>query len=193
MKLQFCASGNYGRKAVTLFKSIKSVYPHVGMHFDSVGCSPTECDRMEKLGVSVNRSPRGHRYYKAMRPSERKRYWRTITISRLLQETGQPVIYLHSDCLVLRRFDSIFGIDIAFEGVDMYELRDKLAPTKAIWTGPSSTYHLWGGPEPTRQAVRDVLDVFGPTGLILAPCVSSHSIMPWESTLAMIDEWKKLR
>lgn len=43
------------------------------------------------------------------------------------------------------------------------------------------------------EAVRQVLDVFGPRGLILSPCVSAHSIMPWESTLAMIDEWKRLR
>ena len=30
-------------------------------------------------------------------------------------------------------------------------------------------------------------------GFILSPGVSAHSIMPWESTLAMIDEWKRLR
>jgi hypothetical protein len=41
--------------------------------------------------------------------------------------------------------------------------------------------------------VRQSFEVFAPEGLILAPCVSSHSIMPWESTLAMIDEWKRLR
>ncbi len=89
--------------------------------------------------------------------------------------------------------ESLVGVDIAFEGVDMYELRDRLSGTKAFWTGPSSTYHIWKGPEPTRQAVRDVMECFGKTGLILSQCVSSHSIMPWESTLAMIDEWRKLR
>jgi len=89
--------------------------------------------------------------------------------------------------------DSLFGIDIAFGGVDPVRVRDSLAHVSSFWTGPSSTYHLWEGPEATREAVRTVFEVFGRTGLILAPCVSSHSIMPWESTLAMIDEWRRLR
>jgi hypothetical protein len=89
--------------------------------------------------------------------------------------------------------DSIFGLDIAFKGVDPKAVRDKLATEKSLWIGPSSTFHLWKGPDVTRAAVRQVFEVFGKRGLILAPGVSSHSIMPWESTLAMIDEWKKLR
>ena len=89
--------------------------------------------------------------------------------------------------------DSFFGIDIEFKGVDLPLVRQKLSPTKSLWIGPSSTFHLWQGPDRTRQAVRKVFDVFGKTGLILSPGVSSHSIMPWESTLAMIDEWRKLR
>lgn len=43
------------------------------------------------------------------------------------------------------------------------------------------------------MAVREVFDVFGPTGLLLTACPSAHSIMPWENTLAMIDEWRRLR
>jgi len=97
------------------------------------------------------------------------------------------------DYLASLTMDSFFGIDIDFRDLDLIELRDKLAPTKSFWIGPSSTFHLYGGPDVTREAVRRVFEVFGKTGLILAPCVSSHSIMPWESTLAMIDEWKKLR
>ena len=97
------------------------------------------------------------------------------------------------DYLAGLNMDSLFGIDIAFKGMDLLTLREKLAPTKSFWTGPSSTYHLWQGPDATRQAVRDVFEVFGKTGLILSPCVSAHSIMPWESTLAMIEEWRKLR
>jgi hypothetical protein len=89
--------------------------------------------------------------------------------------------------------DSFVGIDIAFKGVDLRKAKEKLLPTKSLWIGPSSTYHLWHGPEATRRAVRQVFDVIGKTGLILTQCVSSHSIMPWESTLAMIDEWRMLR
>lgn len=90
-------------------------------------------------------------------------------------------------------FDGYCGIDLAFDGVVPAQVRDKLLPVGSQWTGPSSTYHLWKGPEVTREAVRMTFEVFGKTGLVLSPCVSSHSIMPWESTLAMIDEWKRLR
>ena len=97
------------------------------------------------------------------------------------------------DYLASLTVDSLFGIDIAFEGVDLSAIKRKLGGRKCLWIGPSSTYHLWNGPEATREAVRTVFDVFGRRGVILVPCVSAHSIMPWESTLAMIDEWKKLR
>lgn len=97
------------------------------------------------------------------------------------------------DYLASLTMDSFFGIDVAFKGVALTGIRDRLAGTKSLWTGPSSTYHLWSGPDATRRAVREVFDVMGKKGLILSPCVSAHSIMPWESTLAMIDEWRKLR
>ena len=90
-------------------------------------------------------------------------------------------------------FDSLFGIDIAFGGVEIERVQEKLAPTKSFYIGPSSTYHLWNGAEPTREGVRKVFEVFGKTGLIISQCVSAHSIMPWESTLAMIEVWKELR
>lgn len=104
--------------------------------------------------------------------------------------TGIMPILDYLDGLTL---DSIVGMDIAFKGMDVRQVVGKLAHTKAFWTGPSSTYHIWRGPDETRQAVREVFECFGRTGLILCQCVSSHSIMPWESTEAMIDEWKRLR
>jgi len=111
-------------------------------------------------------------------------------LTRYTINTGvMPIL----DYLATLTTDSFFGIDIAFEGVDLRAIRDRLAPAKSFWIGPSSVYHIWKGPEPTRQAVRDVFDVFGKRGLILAPCVSAHSIMPWESTLALIEEWRALR
>lgn len=97
------------------------------------------------------------------------------------------------DYLASLPVDSIFGIDIAFHGIDLERVRDRLGH-KSLWLGPSSTYHLWAGPEATRAAVRQVFDLFGRRrGFVLSPGVSAHSIMPWESTLAMIDQWKKLR
>jgi hypothetical protein len=114
----------------------------------------------------------------------------TGMVSAYTVHTGvMPIL----DHLAGLKLDSLTGIDLAFHGVEPARVRDKLSPTKAIWTGPSSTYHIWQGPEATRQAVRQVFDTFDRTGLILTPCVSSHSIMPWESTLAMIDQWKRVR
>lgn len=104
--------------------------------------------------------------------------------------TGVMPILDHLDRLT---FDCLFGIDIAFQDADPARIRAATAG-KSHWTGPSSTFHLWKGPEETRRAVREVFSVFaGGRGLILSPGVSVHSIMPWESALAMIDEWRKLR
>lgn len=97
------------------------------------------------------------------------------------------------DYLAGLELDSLMGVDLAFEGVQPEVVRDKLADKKAFWTGPSSTYHIWKGPEATREGVRLAFETFGKTGLILSPCVSFHSIMPWESAVAMFDEWRKLR
>jgi len=96
------------------------------------------------------------------------------------------------DHLAALPFDAIFGIDIAFRNVSLEEVVRKLSG-KCLWMGPSSTFHLWKGPDATRQAVRRVFEVVGKRGLVLSPAVSAHSIMPWESTLAMIGEWKRLR
>jgi len=96
----------------------------------------------------------------------------------------------------LRRldFDCLMHIDIAFEGVDVEVVRDSQQGAKSFWIGPSGTYHMWSDdPEVVRDAVRQVFRVFGKRGLLITPCPSAHSIMPWENTLAMIDEWRNLR
>ncbi len=91
-------------------------------------------------------------------------------------------------------FDCLMHIDIAFHGVDLNAIRDSQEGRKSFWLGPSGTYHMWSqDPETVRSAVREVFRVFGRRGLLLTPCPSAHSIMPWENTLAMIDEWRKLR
>jgi len=96
----------------------------------------------------------------------------------------------------LRRlgFDCLLHIDIAFEGVDLAAIRDSQERAKSFWIGPSGTYHMWSDdPGDVRRAVREVFDVLGRRGLLLTPCPSAHSIMPWANTLALIDEWKQLR
>jgi uroporphyrinogen-III decarboxylase len=91
-------------------------------------------------------------------------------------------------------FDCIAALDIAFDNVDLPQINAKLGDSKSFWTGPSSTFHMYAkDPEVVRKAVRDVFDVFGKTGLILGVCSSIHPMMPWENTLAMVNEWRKLR
>jgi hypothetical protein len=90
--------------------------------------------------------------------------------------------------------DGLFGLDIAFKDTDLRAVREKLSGKCSFWTGPSNTYHMWAeDPEDVRQAVRDVFAAFGKSGLLITPCPSSHSIMPWRNMLAMVEEWKRLR
>ena len=91
-------------------------------------------------------------------------------------------------------FDCIIHLDIGFEDIDAHAVDAKLGARKSFWTGPSSTFHMYArDPEDVRQAVRNVFAAFGKTGLLLAAVSSTHPMMPWENTLAMIDEWRKLR
>ncbi len=112
-------------------------------------------------------------------------------LTRYLVHTGvMPML----DYLRGLDFHCLFGIDIAFHGVDLAAIRDSQEDTKSFWIGPSSTYHFYrDDPELIRAAVREVFEVFGKRGLILAPCASMHCIVPWRNALAMIDEWKRLR
>lgn len=89
--------------------------------------------------------------------------------------------------------DCVFGLDVAFRGQDPSIIKSKLGDTYSFWTGPSNTHHMWSDdPDDVRKAVREVFEVFGKRGLIITACPSSHSIMPWENTVAMVEEWKKL-
>lgn len=91
-----------------------------------------------------------------------------------------------------RALDTLLHVDIAFQGFDLAAFRDALAVKKSFWIGPSSTYHIWPGPEATRKATRQVFEVLGTTGVLLTPCPSIHSIMPWESFEAMHAEWRRV-
>jgi hypothetical protein len=98
------------------------------------------------------------------------------------------------DYLAEYEFDAFLYIDTGFKGVDLAAIEAKLGRRASFWTGPSNTYHLWAeDPEVVRRSVRTVFEIFGRRGLVIAPCPSAHSIMPWANTLAMIDEWKRLR
>lgn len=89
-------------------------------------------------------------------------------------------------------FDCICSLDPAFDEPDLGRIARTL-PRMSFWTGPSNTFHMYEGPEIVRAAVRDVFAAFGKRGLIISPASSVHPMMPWENTLAMIDEWRRLR
>ena len=98
------------------------------------------------------------------------------------------------DYLAKLEFDGFNYVDIAFHDFDLASFRDSQPATRAYWIGPSSSYHIWkDDPELTRAAVRQCFEAIGKRGLLITACPSTHSIMPWQNTLAMIDEWKKLR
>ena len=62
------------------------------------------------------------------------------------------------------------------------------------WTGISSPALLGRGDEKSvRREVRNAVDVFGKTGFILGVTNSIRNHFKWENTLAMVDEWKKMR
>jgi uroporphyrinogen-III decarboxylase len=118
-----------------------------------------------------------------------------------VHEGGLPIAYTCLSGIVpmldyLDRigFDCISALDTAFDGVDAHQIMGRLGDSKSFWTGPSNTFHMYAkDPEVVRQAVRDVFGAFGKTGLILGVSSSVHPMMPWENTLAMADEWRKLR
>lgn len=128
-------------------------------------------------------------------------YDRLQAETRLIHEGGAVETYTVNTGVMpmadyLRRLDvdCLLSVDIAFHDMDLPRFHEAMEGSKSYWTGPSSSYQLQEkDPEVTRQAVRTCLEVFGKTGFILSPAPSAHSIMPWENTLAMVDEWKRLR
>jgi uroporphyrinogen-III decarboxylase len=120
--------------------------------------------------------------------------------TRLVHQAGGLIGYwIHSGITPLLDYLATLGMDcivtpnIDCRGVDLRAIKAKLGDKASFWAGPNM-YHMWSpDAEVVRRAVREVFAVFGRTGLIISACSSAHSIMPWENTLAMIDEWKKLR
>ena len=89
-------------------------------------------------------------------------------------------------------FDCISALDIAFDEPDLGLIAGTLH-RMSFWTGPSNTFHMYAGPDVVRKAVRDVFTAFRKNGLIISAASSVHPMMPWENTLAMLEEWRRLR
>ena len=91
-------------------------------------------------------------------------------------------------------FDCLSSLDPAFNDIDLDAVQAKLGDKKSFWTGPSNTFHMYAeDPEVVREAVRKVFAAFGKTGLLLSAVSSVHPMMPWENTVAMLEEWRRLR
>jgi uroporphyrinogen-III decarboxylase len=119
----------------------------------------------------------------------------------LTHQGGRPFSYLlysglapMLDYLTQFDFDCLSSLDPAFNDIDLRAVNAKLGDKKSFWTGPSNTFHMYEpDPEVVREAVRKVFAAFGKTGLIISAVSSVHPMMPWENTVAMLDEWKRLR
>jgi uroporphyrinogen-III decarboxylase len=110
--------------------------------------------------------------------------------SYLLYSGVEPML----DYLTGFDFDCLSSLDPAFNDINLHAVNAKLGDRKSFWTGPSNTFHMYADdPEVVRKAVRDVFAAFGKTGLIISAVSSVHPMMPWENTVAMLEEWRALR
>ena len=97
------------------------------------------------------------------------------------------------DILADLPFDAYLSIEPALGNQDMHAVSQALRQSHAIWGGVSGPIHIGEGtPVIARQAVRNAFSLFGPDGLVLSAVPSIRAHWPWENSLAMFDEWKKL-
>lgn len=91
-------------------------------------------------------------------------------------------------------FDCIEGGEPHLSECSLETWRDTIGGRASTWTGVSTPVLLGGSdPDAVRQEVRHCADLFGRRGFILGATNSIRDHFPWPNTLAMIDEWKKVR
>ena len=91
-------------------------------------------------------------------------------------------------------FDCVEGFEPVLSRCANADVHAAFAGRSCIWTGVSSPGHLGASDDaPARRAVRQAVEVFGRRGFILGVTNSIRGHWRWENTLAMIDEWRKLR
>ena len=90
--------------------------------------------------------------------------------------------------------DCVEGFEPALSDCPNAVIQQHLGGRVCLWTGVSSPGHIGGSDEEgVRAAVRDAMETFGRRGFILGVTNSIRSHWKWEHTLAMIDEWQRLR
>ncbi len=91
-------------------------------------------------------------------------------------------------------FDCIEGGEPHLSPCSLERWESAFRGNAASWTGISTPVLLGGNdPNAVRREVRHCVEVFGRTGFILGVTNSIRAHFPWENTLAMVDEWKKVR
>jgi len=120
---------------------------------------------------------------------------------RVAHEVGLPIYYrvvtgmgpLLGDIASIG-FDCIEGGEPRLSNCSLDTWRDAFAGKACSWTGISTPVLLGGSdPDAVRAEVRRCVEVFGRKGFILGVTNSIRNHFPWANTLAMIDEWKKVR
>ncbi|MBN1347923.1 hypothetical protein JXJ21_00805 [candidate division KSB1 bacterium] len=91
-------------------------------------------------------------------------------------------------------FDCIEGGEPHLGNTTLEDWNKAFAGKACSWTGVSTPVLLGGdNPDAVRKEVRHCADVFGRQGFILGVTNSIRNHFPWKNTLALIDEWKKVR
>ena len=110
-------------------------------------------------------------------------YYRVVTGMKPLLETIAEV-----------GFDCVEGFEPVLSACTNADVHAAFAGRACIWTGVSSPGHISQQDDTAvRHAVREAVETFGTRGFILGVTNSIRAHWPWENTLAMVDEWKKLR
>ncbi len=90
-------------------------------------------------------------------------------------------------------FDCIEGFEPELSNCSNEDIKSKLYKKAVIWTGVSSPVHIGAADDTSvRRAVGEAMETFDSGGFILGVTNSIRGHWPWENTLAMVDEWKKM-
>jgi len=120
---------------------------------------------------------------------------------RVAHQEGVPIYYRVVtgmepllDSIAGAGFDCIEGGEPHLSQCSLEMWRDAFRGKASSWTGVSSPRLLGGGDErAVREEVRRCVDVFGRRSFILGVTNSIRNHFLWENTLALVDEWKKIR
>ena len=133
--------------------------------------------------------------------------WRAVAAPALRREVaaahacGLPIYYRVVtgmrpllDDIGAAGLDCVEGFEPVLSDCPNREIFQRLGGKVCLWTGVSSPGHI-GSPDPgvVRAAVREAVETFGRRGFILGVTNSIRAHWKWEHTLAMVEEWKRIR